>query len=98
MTAAETSLLQAGRLEQVCSGCGRSEAAGFYCTGCTAPMGPADWHRRPVSEAGRAGLQKARAARLQQTGAPQTPKVGKETTPVFVPAPPEQLALGVSAA
>jgi methionyl-tRNA synthetase len=38
-------LLVAGRLSQRCPGCGLREAAGFYCSRCCRPTGPADWRR-----------------------------------------------------
>ena len=37
-------LLRTGRLEQMCHSCGRWEAAGFCCSWCQRPMGPADWY------------------------------------------------------
>lgn len=37
--------LQAGKLEQACSACGRWEAAGFNCSGCGRPMSQVEWYR-----------------------------------------------------
>ena len=41
--------LQAGKLEQACP-CGRWEAAGAYCTGCSRPMTPAAWYSNGSAE------------------------------------------------
>jgi hypothetical protein len=38
-----SALLLAGRLGQTCPACGAGEAAGFYCTACYSPTGPAEW-------------------------------------------------------
>jgi hypothetical protein len=43
--------LRAGKLEQACPACGRWEAAGGYCSGCSRPMASADWY--PNGQAGR---------------------------------------------
>lgn len=48
--------LREGKLEQACPACGRTEAAGRYCSGCLHPTGPADWHRPPVSARAAAAL------------------------------------------
>ena len=37
--------LQTGQLEQTCRACGRWAAAGWSCSWCGAPSGPADWYR-----------------------------------------------------
>lgn len=42
-------LLQAGRLSQTCPDCGRTEAAGFHCSGCFAGMSPEFWAARTVA-------------------------------------------------
>ncbi len=43
---AETAeLLRTGKLEQTCPECGRVEAAGAYCSGCSRQTGPDDWYR-----------------------------------------------------
>ena len=57
--------LAQGKLEQACSGCGRVEAAGRYCTGCRAPMGPDDWYRNGQKDR-RAGARE-RAAEIDRT-------------------------------
>ncbi len=36
--------LQQGRLEQTCL-CGRTEAAGVYCSRCHRPTGEGEWYR-----------------------------------------------------
>lgn len=36
-----------GKLDAICSGCGRAEAAGFHCSGCGRPYAPGDY--RPHS-------------------------------------------------
>ncbi len=56
--------LQAGKLEQTCSACGRWSAATRYCSWCFLPMGPADWY--PNRD------QAQRAARMPTT-APANP-------------------------
>ena len=61
---AETfALLAAGKLEQTCQICGRSEAAGYYCTACGRSTGPADWRRGEATDAQRAALTAARRRR-----------------------------------
>lgn len=53
MTTEVAALLQAGKLSQECPYCGRTEAAGSYCTGCARPMAETDWRRLVLSEAQR---------------------------------------------
>ncbi len=36
-------LAESGRLSQTCPGCGVVEAAGWHCSACFRPTGPADW-------------------------------------------------------
>ena len=57
-------LCQDGRLSQTCPSCGRDEAAGWYCTGCARPTGPAEWYR-PAASAGR--LESAAKGRVSRT-------------------------------
>jgi hypothetical protein len=56
--------LRAGKLEQTCRACGRTEAAGSYCSWCSRPMGPADWNRNGDA---------AERARRMPTTAPTNP-------------------------
>lgn len=66
---AETArLLQAGRLEQRCPDCGRDEAAGYYCSGCARPTGPAEWYRPVPPPLRAASLARATAARHKAPG------------------------------
>lgn len=58
-------LLQRGKLEQVCPGCGRNEAAGSFCTRCYRPTGPDDWLRNNDKA--------ERDARLMAVETPYTP-------------------------
>jgi hypothetical protein len=61
----------AGKLEQACGNCGRWEAAGFYCTGCAAPMTEADWY--PNGDEDRRAVAHARAAVIR-AAAPKRPR------------------------
>jgi hypothetical protein len=56
--------LQAGRLQQCCPGCGRWEAAHWYCSFCFRVMGPADWFRgsKTATEDRAARMPKSRPA------------------------------------
>lgn len=61
-----------GKLEQSCPDCGRWEAAGSYCSGCSRPMTATDWYRNGDAT-GRA------VARQVAPRAAQTPlKAGSE--------------------
>jgi methionyl-tRNA synthetase len=61
---AETALLlQRGKLDQVCPDCGRKEAAGYECTACARPTGPAEWYRPAATASEIERLTRARAKR-----------------------------------
>ena len=36
--------LRSGKLEQMCSDCGRWEAASTWCSWCSGPINPTDWY------------------------------------------------------
>ena len=55
-------LFQTGKLEQTCRGCGRWEAAGWSCSWCASPTGPADWYRNGLVEQREARMPKAAPA------------------------------------
>lgn len=38
-------LHQRGKLEQTCGFCGRTEAAGFFCSWCGTDVGRTEWYR-----------------------------------------------------
>jgi methionyl-tRNA synthetase len=66
-------LHRAGKLEQRCPACGRTEAAGAYCTACFRPMTEADWHRPKATE----NQQKALRAAREAIQAPALAEIGQ---------------------
>jgi hypothetical protein len=59
-----------GRREQRCPGCGRTEAAGAYCTGCLRPVHPAAWTAAERSEAQRLATGACRASPPKKSAPP----------------------------
>ena len=73
--------LQKGKLEQACPDCGVWEAAGFYCSGCERPMGPADWY--PNGDPDRRAVAHQKATEKAQTRV-KRPRGRPRATPVRV--------------
>jgi hypothetical protein len=83
--------LQAGRLEQTCPDCGRHEAAGHHCSGCTRRMGPEDWSRGTATEA-QLAARRASGQRQRERGASNTKSAKSDALAATPPSEPNDLA------
>ena len=75
--------IQAAKLEQTCPDCGRTEAAGYYCSLCCRITGPEDWQPTKRSDAQRAAATGLARRDMAVLNAPEAPAPLSSDTPTL---------------